>query len=52
MTENEMQLPDGETCKSCAHCKKCTSMFGVQTENTECDFNPSRFVKACKHGEA
>lgn len=42
----DMKLPEGKTCADCVHVKRCTSMFGVNTTDTECDFGPSRFVEA------
>lgn len=41
---NEMDLPDGKTCKDCVYCYRCTKMFGVKESNTECDFYPVEFL--------
>lgn len=40
-----MQLPEGESCSTCAHERRCTTMFGAQSHNTHCQFFPRRFLK-------
>ncbi len=45
MSDASMQLPEGKTCADCAHCKRCTSMFGARPENVTCDWAPSRFYQ-------
>jgi len=45
---NDMILPEGKTCADCYHCNRCTKIFGVNSENIECDFSPSRFVELDK----
>lgn len=46
MTEDDMKLPEGETCYNCAHIDHCMKMYGVKQANTECDFAPSKFTLA------
>lgn len=41
-----MKLPEGKTCADCVHVMRCTIMFGVNPENTSCDFEPIRFKQA------
>ncbi len=43
--ETCMNLPQGESCASCVHEWRCTSMFGAKPENTWCEFFPRRFEK-------
>jgi hypothetical protein len=40
-----MALPQGESCGTCIHVKRCTSIFGVDKKNTSCDFFPRKFRK-------
>lgn len=41
--EMDMLLPDGITCLSCHHCKRCMALFGQKETDTSCQFYPSRF---------
>lgn len=41
---DKMNLPDGKTCADCAHCRRCTLMFGHIPEDEVCDWAPSRFT--------
>lgn len=41
-----MTLPAGQSCGTCVHHNRCTSLFGAKTENTVCDFFPRRFRPA------
>jgi hypothetical protein len=41
---DKMNLPEGKTCGDCAHCRRCTSMFGHIPEDESCDWSPSRFT--------
>jgi hypothetical protein len=41
---NDMDLPEGKTCADCAHCKRCTTMFGHIPADESCDWSPSRFT--------
>jgi hypothetical protein len=44
-----MDLPEGKTCADCAHCRRCTAMFGHIPQDEVCDWYPSRFQpKAAK----
>jgi hypothetical protein len=38
-----MELPKGKTCGDCYAFRHCTGFYGVQKENTSCDFFPRRF---------
>lgn len=39
-----MLLMDGVTCKQCAHCLRCTTMFDQKETATSCQFHPNRFT--------
>lgn len=39
-----MDLPAGMTCADCAHCRRCTMMFGHIPADEVCDWEPSRFT--------
>lgn len=39
----EMDLPEGQTCESCAHCRRCCMMFGHIPDDEVCDWSPSKF---------
>ena len=41
---NDMKLPKGKTAKDRHFFYKCSKIFGRRSNNTECDFSPSRFV--------
>jgi len=41
---DNMNLPEGKTCGDCAHCRRCTLMFGHIPEDESCDWSPSRFT--------
>jgi len=41
---DQMNLPEGKTCGDCAHCHRCTMMFGHIPEDESCDWSPSRFL--------
>jgi hypothetical protein len=41
---DKMNLPEGKTCGDCAHCRRCTMMFGHIPEDESCDWSPSRFT--------
>jgi hypothetical protein len=41
---DKMNLPEGKTCGDCAHCRRCTSMFGHIPEDESYDWSPSRFT--------
>lgn len=38
-----MQLPEGKTCGTCAHHKRCQMLFQCEADRTYCDFFPRRF---------
>jgi len=40
---DDMDLPPGKTCGDCAHCRRCTMIFGHIPEDESCDWSPSRF---------
>lgn len=40
----DMDLPAGMTCADCAHCRRCTLMFGHIPGDESCDWAPSRFT--------
>ena len=46
MAEPDMKLPEGKTCKDCAHYEiTCSWMIGTLiASSTTCDFSPSKFV--------
>lgn len=45
--EKNMTLPEGQTCGTCVHAKRCLAFgFTSSAENTRCDFYPSRFHAA------
>lgn len=46
MGEESMELPDGETTEMCVNFPKCNKIFGCRKGSTQCDFSPSRYVKA------
>lgn len=41
--EYDMLLEDGVTCADCAHVRRCCMLFGQKSEQTACQFHPSRF---------
>lgn len=41
----EMKLPEGKTCRDCVHHRRCSMLIGNISENTSCDWHPSRFVE-------
>lgn len=41
--KDDMDLPEGRTCRSCAHIKNCQLLFRCKVENTRCDWAPSRY---------
>lgn len=52
---NEIKLPDGMTCANCVSINRCSLTFGVQENDTLCNFFPTRFVnrgQICSNGEA
>lgn len=40
-----MTLPAGESCATCVHVWRCTTIFGSKPEDTSCQFFPRRFHK-------
>lgn len=42
----EMRLPEGKSCNDCGHLSHCERMYGVNPENTGCDFHPVRFINS------
>ena len=40
---DDTKLPEGKTCRDCAHYRRCSLMFGALSKNTYCDWSPSRF---------
>lgn len=50
--ENDMKLPDGEKCMNCAHFSRCVMLFRCKSDNTVCDWSPSRFHKKQVIGRA
>jgi len=42
----DMDLPEGKTCKDCVHFDRCHMLFQVKGSNTWCDFSPIKFVEA------
>ena len=47
-TDDDMKLPDGETCGNCYWFRRCKGLFGCAETNTTCDWAPSRFLKAAR----
>jgi hypothetical protein len=43
MSEEDMKLPGGKTCKDCLHYRKCARLVGVGPNWKSCDWSPSRF---------
>lgn len=41
-----MKLPDGRTCGDCIHVRRCVLFGFTKSENTNCDFSPSRYQQA------
>ena len=41
--QHESKLPDGRTCNDCAHIEHCKMLFGINGNETSCDFIPSKF---------
>jgi hypothetical protein len=39
----DMLHMDGVTCRSCAYLNRCTTLYGQKSENTSCQFSPSKF---------
>lgn len=37
------KLPEGKTCADCVFSARCSMIFGVDPDNTVCDFIPRRF---------
>lgn len=42
--EPTMTLPDGVTCNTCAWMSRCVWLVGRRGNETECDFDPSRYT--------
>jgi uncharacterized protein (DUF362 family) len=40
---DEMNIPEGKTCGSCFHLKRCVSLYGVKAESVTCGWSPSRY---------
>jgi hypothetical protein len=40
-----MTLPEGESCATCCHSRRCTAIFGATLTDTSCQFYPRRFTK-------
>lgn len=54
MPDEDMKLPEGKTCKDCAHYPKfCSWYLGASKieDNTYCDWAPSRYYEAPKKEE-
>ena len=49
---DEMDLPAGNTCADCVHCRRCTLMFGHIPADEVCDWSPSRFRATPQPAEA
>lgn len=45
MVNDDMKLPEGKTCGDCAHYSKCEWLIRCKSNNTECDWAPSRFFE-------
>lgn len=45
LAQYNMLLPDGITCKNCAHSKKCQTVFDGKDSNTHCQFYPNRYCE-------
>ena len=43
MSEPEMKLPDGKTCRDCIHHARCVTFGYTKPISTVCDFSPSKF---------
>lgn len=41
--DQDMELPEGKTCKDCVNFRRCSGLFGAKETWTTCDFAPSRF---------
>jgi hypothetical protein len=44
----DMNLPDGKTCRDCAHARYCAELFGCNLDNERCDWAPSKFKEERK----
>ena len=42
-SDDDMNLPAGETCGGCANYKRCEWLIGCDPGSTRCDWSPSRF---------
>ena len=40
-----MILPEGESCGTCVHLKRCVLIFGHKPEDTYCDWFPRKFIR-------
>lgn len=40
-----MNLPEGKTCADCENIQWCQLAYGVKPENTQCNFEPIRFIQ-------
>ena len=43
MSNDDMKLPDGKSCRDCTAFRRCRALFGCKPHYTTCDFAPSRF---------
>jgi len=51
LAQYNMLLPDNITCESCNHDNYCKEVFGGNSENSRCQFFPSRFSKIELNGK-
>ena len=42
-TKNNMNLPEGYSCKHCLYFMQCAKQFNMISNDKVCDFIPSRF---------
>lgn len=45
---DKMNLPEGKTCRDCAHFRRCNAMFSHIAGDEVCDFYPLAFVEAIR----
>ena len=42
--EEDMELPEGKTCRDCVRFLYCVAFLDLSGEETSCDWSPSYFV--------
>jgi hypothetical protein len=46
---DDMNLPEGRTCKDCVSFQGCMKLFGCSGDNTTCDWSPSNFKEGWEY---